>query len=272
MKKSSLILLIFLAVTALKAQVGVNTENPQGIFHIDGKRDTNGSTNIADDVMVDTQGRIGIGTNAPQTKIDIRTTTKGGGFRLQDGSQQTGKVLTSSANGEATWEMPGFSKFEKIPTATCPISTSYKVSNVFRTIIKLPGGNPYIIPLPETGTYALTMGLQLNLSNVPSDGTVSRAILQLLPDNDIELWNNNTIPKFEGAYEIYGTVITESDIRFYLSENITTTISTGNDVYIALAVVITGTNIPTTLTGTMNIGQGASVCKHCSGGSFVKIN
>ncbi|NDW09937.1 hypothetical protein, partial [Dysgonomonas sp. 520] len=104
----SLILLIFLAVTALKAQVGVNTENPQGIFHIDGKRDTNGNTNVADDVVVDTLGRIGVGTNNPQTKVDIRTTTKGSGFRLQDGSQQTGKVLTAMDNtGRAEWQEIG---------------------------------------------------------------------------------------------------------------------------------------------------------------------
>ncbi|NDW08844.1 hypothetical protein [Dysgonomonas sp. 520] len=107
MKKSSLILLIFLAVTALKAQVGVNTESPQGVFHIDAARNTSGNTNVADDVVVDAQGRVGVGTNNPQTKVDIRSSTQGGGFRLQDGSQADGRVLTSDASGNAKWRSHG---------------------------------------------------------------------------------------------------------------------------------------------------------------------
>ncbi|NDW10571.1 hypothetical protein [Dysgonomonas sp. 520] len=107
MKKSSLVLLIFLAVTALKAQVGVNTESPQGVFHIDAARNTSGNTNVADDVVVDAQGRVGVGTNVPQTKVDIRSSTQGGGFRLQDGSQADGRVLTSDASGNAKWRSHG---------------------------------------------------------------------------------------------------------------------------------------------------------------------
>ncbi|NDW08669.1 hypothetical protein [Dysgonomonas sp. 520] len=132
MKKSSLILLIFLAVTALKAQVGVNTENPQGIFHIDGKRDTNGSTNIADDVMVDTQGRIGIGTNAPQNKIDIRTTGNNTGLHLPNGAS-SGKVLTSDTQGNGVW-----------------VSGAVQ----YQTMVVGKGGNTIysgIVPYPESG-------------------------------------------------------------------------------------------------------------------------
>ncbi|NDW09306.1 hypothetical protein [Dysgonomonas sp. 520] len=117
MKKNILILFMFLAVTTLKAQVGVNTENPQGIFHIDGQRDTSGNTNISDDVVVDTQGRVGVGTNSPQTKVDIRAASEGAGFRLQDGSQGNGKVLTTDGNGNGTWREPGvaYARLGNIP-------------------------------------------------------------------------------------------------------------------------------------------------------------
>ncbi|NDW09126.1 hypothetical protein [Dysgonomonas sp. 520] len=120
MKKSISILFMFLAITALKAQVGINTENPQGIFHIDGQRDTNGNTNISDDVVVDTLGRVGVGTNNPQAKVDIRTATQGGGFRLQDGSQGNGKILTTDGNGYGTWKVPGvaYAKLGNIPPTT----------------------------------------------------------------------------------------------------------------------------------------------------------
>lgn len=103
-KKKSIILLIFLATTVyICAQVGVNTQNPQGIFHIDGKGDTNGSANLTDDVIVTPDGNIGIGTNSPTTKLDIRTTTATKGFRLVDGTQGNGKVLLSNISGSASW-------------------------------------------------------------------------------------------------------------------------------------------------------------------------
>ncbi|NDW10818.1 hypothetical protein [Dysgonomonas sp. 520] len=99
MKKSSLILLIFLAVTALKAQVGVNTENPQGIFHIDGKRDTNGNTNVADDVVVTSDGNMGVGTVSPSNTLEINN----GSFKYVNGNQKSGYVLQSDADGNADW-------------------------------------------------------------------------------------------------------------------------------------------------------------------------
>ncbi|NDW10585.1 hypothetical protein [Dysgonomonas sp. 520] len=102
MKKSSLILLIFLAVTALKAQVGVNTESPQGVFHIDAARNTSGNTNVADDVVVDAQGRVGVGTNNPTNKLSVHTTGDNTGLYLPNGSA-SGRVLTSDAQGNGVW-------------------------------------------------------------------------------------------------------------------------------------------------------------------------
>ncbi|NDW10122.1 hypothetical protein [Dysgonomonas sp. 520] len=104
MKKSLLFLLMLLACTIAYGQVGVNTESPQGVFHIDAQKNTNGNTNIADDIVVKANGNVGIGTNDPQAKVDIRSTTQGGGFRLQDGTQGTNRTLTSDANGNAFWK------------------------------------------------------------------------------------------------------------------------------------------------------------------------
>jgi len=44
-------------------------------------------------------GYIGIGTNNPQAKLDIN-----GSLRIADGTQGAGKVLTSDANGFASWQ------------------------------------------------------------------------------------------------------------------------------------------------------------------------
>jgi len=50
-------------------------------------------------------GNVGIGTTSftPSTKLDIRASTAGTGFRLVDGSQGANKVLQSDANGNASW-------------------------------------------------------------------------------------------------------------------------------------------------------------------------
>ena len=48
---------------------------------------------------IDASGNVGIGTTSPSTKLHLDGT-----FRLVDGNQSNGKVLTSDANGVATWE------------------------------------------------------------------------------------------------------------------------------------------------------------------------
>ena len=47
-------------------------------------------------------GNIGIGTASPSTKLHVYA-TQSGAFRLQDGTQGSGKVLVSDSNGVATW-------------------------------------------------------------------------------------------------------------------------------------------------------------------------
>jgi len=48
-------------------------------------------------------GNLGIGTTTPTTKLDIRASSPGTGFRLVDGSQGANKVLSSDADGKETW-------------------------------------------------------------------------------------------------------------------------------------------------------------------------
>jgi hypothetical protein len=50
-------------------------------------------------LRIDSAGNVGIGTNSPVAKLDIN-----GQIKITDGNQANGKILTSDANGLATWK------------------------------------------------------------------------------------------------------------------------------------------------------------------------
>lgn len=102
MKRIFSILLGIFCVGLLYAQVGINTKDPQGVFHIDAQGNINGSSNGSDNVIIDNYGNMGIGTISPQKKFEIVSPTPGA-IRIADTSEGTNKVLTSSVTGEATW-------------------------------------------------------------------------------------------------------------------------------------------------------------------------
>lgn len=89
----------------LPEAVGINTENPQGVLHIDG-----GATpsQVSDDVLIDADGRLGAGVAVTDlaTKVDISANEEGGALRIADGTQGPGKVLVSDAEGAASWTTP----------------------------------------------------------------------------------------------------------------------------------------------------------------------
>lgn len=75
--KGILISLCF-TISYSKAQVGINTSNPQTTFHVDGAKDnpTSGipsAAQAANDVVITSTGEIGIGTLSPAVKIDARS-------------------------------------------------------------------------------------------------------------------------------------------------------------------------------------------------------
>ena len=112
MKKNIIIIIIGCIISQLgMAQIGVNTDNPKTLLHIDGRSSaatTNPATGAvsalqaSDDVVVTSDGRIGIGTLTPSAKIDILSSTPGA-LRIIDGSERSFRMLVSDNNGVLSW-------------------------------------------------------------------------------------------------------------------------------------------------------------------------
>lgn len=84
--------------------VGINTTKPQGPFHVDAKGDTQGGANTSDDVIVDKNGNLGIGTLTPTAKVHIKTDGNINGIRISDQSEDKGSMLMFQDNtGVVNW-------------------------------------------------------------------------------------------------------------------------------------------------------------------------
>ena len=110
MKKLTISLCILGFALTAKAQVGVNTTYPRGVFNVDATKNNTNTTTPAtvttestDDVVVDATGKVGIGTATPTNKLEINTTGANTGIKLPNGAS-SGKVLVSDIDGNGVWQ------------------------------------------------------------------------------------------------------------------------------------------------------------------------
>ncbi len=106
------------AVGIVFSQVGINTDHPKGIFHIDAKKDNvikskDSIEHTTDDVVFNSvrngsilfksyQAYLGVGKIKPEAGLDINGT-----MRLENGAEGNNKILVSKDNlGNATWVAP----------------------------------------------------------------------------------------------------------------------------------------------------------------------
>lgn len=102
MKKKILLLMGIFSIGFTYGQIGINTDEPKALFHIDasGNNSTAPITSrYDDDVVITADGKIGLGTITPQQQLEIIN----GKLTIRDGSQHDGYVLESNNVGVATW-------------------------------------------------------------------------------------------------------------------------------------------------------------------------
>lgn len=102
--KKRIIIICALISSLAYSQIGVNTANPQAVFHVDGGKD-NPTTGIpsavqqVNDFVVTSTGNVGIGTIAPTNTLDINGIAK---IRTIDQAPTGGTVVATPFYADPT--------------------------------------------------------------------------------------------------------------------------------------------------------------------------
>ncbi|MBF0577136.1 hypothetical protein [Dysgonomonas sp. GY617] len=208
MNKIILIIITLLSCNICMAQIGINTENPKTLLHIDGASTpatTNPSTGAitaaqaVDDIVFTDQGSVGIGTISPTTKLDIISQTAGGAIRIVDTTQGVGKMLVSDANGVGTWASVIGSWFALLDVswpATYQTSTTIRqltnfsnsaISSVLQGSVNMSAGT---IQVPYTGRYRVTVSGHWGTNRV---GNNPYLVAPHIYVNGVSVWNGSIV-------------------------------------------------------------------------------
>lgn len=106
--KAIAIITILIISCTIHAQVGINTKDVRGVFHIDAGEDNSASgtitaTQLANDVVVDVNGNMGVGTLVPTARLHLKSNTMYDAFRMNDGSEAKGRILQGDRLGNSFW-------------------------------------------------------------------------------------------------------------------------------------------------------------------------
>jgi hypothetical protein len=184
--------------------------------------------NDSEAMRIDENGNIGIGTTTPTARLHVA-----GSARIVDGTQATNRVLTSDANGLASWQplsgnttMPAYYDWLKSGSAQ-PTSPADSAGNVYHM-----GSVCIGLPTPITTFDAAQVSIQTTSSiglHIRSSHTDHNGLL-VLEKEDVATVNDQFVFFKAGGANI-GNIIatgasgvaynTTSDIR--LKENIRTT-------------------------------------------------
>jgi len=176
--KKIVLLAGFLVVTTLSAQIGINTNNPQGAFHIDGGKDNNASgaptsAQLLNDFVITPGGSVGVGISAPNAKFELNSgTANTSGLRFRN--------LTSSTPISTGLRM-GVDDFGNIVTLTNPAAasvttaevasstgTAYNVNDLGYTVVT---GSSQSITIPAGGKAVfINFMLGIDYTSFPAGG------------------------------------------------------------------------------------------------------
>lgn len=190
-----------------------------------------GATTTQDNSIIlgnssNSNNKIGIGTNTPDERLHVV-----GSFKLVDGNQANGKILTSDANGKSTWINPNSLKvFGEINKSSNQTITGGGTIN-FGTNgdYQNTSLNPNYIQVIQTGTYKVTYTIAIYKF---SGGT------KINPEFYLQIWGTPVANSKTYATLNNGDTITISytklvQLNAYEAIGVATTLSDNNSQILA---------------------------------------
>jgi hypothetical protein len=113
-------------------------------------------------------------------------------FRLEDGTQASGKVMTSDANGNGYWATP-----------TGSSGTDSQTLSLVGNTLSISNGNSVTLP-SGSSSYTFTNGLTLTGSTARLGGTLTQGTTLNLDNYDLT-FSSNTVSAFPGQIIYQGT-------------------------------------------------------------------
>ncbi|MCX6318755.1 MAG: hypothetical protein NTW29_15860 [Bacteroidetes bacterium] len=144
-------------------QIGFYTTNGNAYVQTHSNHDMNFSTNNGTpQLTLKTTGNFGVGNSNPTNKLDVSGTFRatgnaviGGTIQIQGGSPAAGRVLTSDASGQASWEpLPSASSFQNLKEISLGGTTNWTVpAGVTKIWVEVwgSGGDGSSNTFPEVG-------------------------------------------------------------------------------------------------------------------------
>lgn len=192
-----LTLFFIIIYTTLNAQLKIG-KNPKNIsnnymFQVESKNSKN--------FIIDTLGNVGIGQLYPTSKLEIQ-----GDIKIVDGSQGTGKVLTSDANGKASWQKTSGNLAANKPTLQSSSSSQWSIT-VFSSNLYTPLPT-FTSPYLEVGIYYITLYQCPGQLTTSTTGSIADAYWSLTSINGgIGIGETYFVPLNSGACSGYTNFI-----------------------------------------------------------------
>lgn len=158
MKKKLLIqAALFLCAISAYGQVGINTENPQGTFHIDGGKDnpTSGApdaTQQKNDFVVTSAGKVGIRTAIPNSSLDINGSVSN---TIRYVTTDAPVVVDENDHTIVIYESSGIAKIRLPKAATCLGRTYTIINNTLNRVYYNVGIDGFMVYSTGGGNYNL---------------------------------------------------------------------------------------------------------------------
>ncbi|WP_114819334.1 hypothetical protein [Chryseobacterium sp. KLBC 52] len=168
MKKNVTLAMIFFSIIAF-SQVGINTPNPQGTFHVDGAKD-NPATGVPNDVQqandftVTSAGNVGIGNLTPLSNLHIKnrgTATGIGGGEATN----TGLLIENPVANSSILSILRTTGTTGIKQAVMGINPNFNGNNGLFAIARNPGGVDFAMDL-NSGNIGIATGSPTNTLDV----------------------------------------------------------------------------------------------------------